>query len=80
MPSTGGELVVLMLGLPGGSEWVILGILAILVFGGAKLANVGKNAGKAIREFKEETAAIKKGEKSEQAEPAKDADEATDKD
>jgi sec-independent protein translocase protein TatA len=43
-------------------EWVILAIVALLVFGGSKLASAGKNAGKAIREFKEETAAIKAAE------------------
>jgi len=41
----------------GGWEWVILAIVALVLFGGSKLADVGKNAGKAIREFKEETAA-----------------------
>ncbi|MBK8459352.1 MAG: twin-arginine translocase TatA/TatE family subunit [Micropruina sp.] len=45
----------------GGMEWVILAIVALLVFGGSRLASAGKNAGKAIREFKEETAAIKAG-------------------
>jgi len=49
-----------MFGLPGGMEWVILAIIALLVFGGARLANAGKNAGKAIREFKEETSSLKK--------------------
>ncbi len=44
----------------GGWEWVILAIVALVLFGGPKLANVGKNAGKAIREFKEETAAAAK--------------------
>ena len=44
-----------MFGLPGGMEWVILAIVALLVFGGNRLANAGKNAGKAIREFKEES-------------------------
>lgn len=39
----------------GGWEWVILGIVALLLFGGSRLADIGKNAGKAIREFKEET-------------------------
>ncbi len=39
----------------GGWEWVILAVVALVLFGGAKLANFGKNAGKAIREFKEET-------------------------
>lgn len=49
-----------MFGLPGGMEWVILAIVALLVFGGSRLANAGKNAGKAIREFKEETSSLKK--------------------
>ena len=49
-----------MFGLPGGMEWVILAIIALLVFGGSRLANAGKNAGKAIREFKEETSSLSK--------------------
>ena len=36
--------------------------MAPLIFGGARLAGVGKNAGRAIRELKEETRAIKAGE------------------
>lgn len=46
----------------GGWEWVILAVVALILFGGAKVANLGKNAGKAIREFKEETQAIKSGD------------------
>ncbi len=45
----------MILGLPQGSEIIILIILALLIFGGSRLAGVGKGAGKAIREFKEET-------------------------
>ena len=41
-------------------ELVILIAVALLIFGGSRLANAGKNAGKAIREFKEETSALKK--------------------
>ena len=41
----------------GGWEWVIIAVVALILFGGARLANFGKNAGKAIREFKEETSA-----------------------
>ena len=52
----------LILGLPGGAEWVILAIVALLIFGGARLAGVGQNAGRASREFKEETRAIKANE------------------
>lgn len=43
----------------GGWEWVILALIALLLFGGSRLAGVGKNAGKAIREFKEETASLR---------------------
>lgn len=38
-----------------GWEWLIILALALLLFGGAKLAGVGRSAGRAIREFKEET-------------------------
>jgi len=43
----------------GGWEWVIIAVVALLLFGGSKLQGIGKNAGKAIREFKEETATLK---------------------
>ena len=43
----------------GGWEWVILALIALLLFGGSRLAGIGKNAGRAIREFKEETAALR---------------------
>ncbi len=45
----------------GGWEWVILALIALLLFGGSRLAGIGKNAGKAIREFKEETATLRSG-------------------
>jgi len=39
-----------MLGNP--TEWVIIAVLAIVLFGGTKLAGLGKSAGEGIREFK----------------------------
>jgi sec-independent protein translocase protein TatA len=51
-----------MLGMPSGMEWVVIALVVLVLFGGSKLANIGKNAGKAIREFKEETTADKKDE------------------
>jgi sec-independent protein translocase protein TatA len=45
--------------MPQGWEWIIIAVVALLLFGGTRLAGLGKNAGKAIREFKEETAALK---------------------
>jgi sec-independent protein translocase protein TatA len=47
-------MTALIMGLPGGMEWVILLIVALLLFGGTRLAGMGKGAGRAIREFKEE--------------------------
>lgn len=52
----------LVFGLPQGSEIVILIIVALLIFGGSRIAGLGKSAGRAIREFKEETRAIKADE------------------
>ena len=43
-----------LLGLPVGYEWVILLVVALLLFGGSRVAGMGKGAGRAIREFKEE--------------------------
>lgn len=43
----------------GGWEWVILAVVALLLFGGTRLAGIGRSAGKAIREFKEETNSLK---------------------
>lgn len=40
----------------GGWEWVILALIALLLFGGSRLAGIGRNTGRAIREFREETA------------------------
>jgi len=44
----------LLLGLPEGYEWVVLLVVALLLFGGQRLAGMGKGAGRAIREFREE--------------------------
>jgi len=44
--------------MPQGWEWVILALVALVLFGGSRLAGIGKNAGKAIREFKEETTGL----------------------
>ncbi|MBO0810987.1 MAG: twin-arginine translocase TatA/TatE family subunit [Microlunatus sp.] len=39
----------------GSSELVIILVIALVLFGGSRLAGLGKSAGRAIREFKDET-------------------------
>ncbi len=49
-----GVTVTALLGLPEGMEWVVLLVVAMLLFGGSRVAGMGKGAGRAIREFREE--------------------------
>lgn len=44
---------------------LIVVILALVLFGGSRIAGVGKGAGRAIREFKEETKSLDGDKKSE---------------
>ena len=40
--------------MPSGWEWIIILVVALLLFGGSRLAGLGKGVGRSIREFKEE--------------------------
>ena len=40
--------------MPGGWELVIILLVAVVLFGGSRLAGIGKGVGRSIREFKEE--------------------------
>ena len=42
-----------MFGMPGGSEWLIILLIVLIVFGAGKLPQVGRSLGTAITEFKE---------------------------
>ncbi|HEY5664737.1 MAG TPA: twin-arginine translocase TatA/TatE family subunit [Ilumatobacter sp.] len=39
--------------MPSGSEWIIVLVIVLLVFGGAQLPKLAKNLGKAQKEFKD---------------------------
>ena len=41
----------LLLGLPGGAEWIIILLAILLLFGGRKIPELMKGIGKGIREF-----------------------------
>ncbi|HRA03960.1 MAG TPA: twin-arginine translocase TatA/TatE family subunit [Arachnia sp.] len=44
--------------MPGGWEWIIILAVALLLFGGSRLAGLGKGVGRSIREFKEEVKTV----------------------
>jgi len=52
--------LVLGLGVP---ELLIILAVVLLLFGGARLAGIGKSTGRAIKEFKEETKGLKEADK-----------------
>ncbi|MCC1483464.1 twin-arginine translocase TatA/TatE family subunit [Winogradskyella immobilis] len=42
----------ILLGMPGGTEWIIIGVVILLLFGGRKIPELMKGLGGGIREFK----------------------------
>jgi sec-independent protein translocase protein TatA len=62
------------MGLPHGAEWIIILVVALLVFGPKKLPEIGKAVGRTVTEFKKGVSGIQsdieKAGKAEQ-EPAK---------
>lgn len=68
---------IMLIGLPGGMEWVIILIAILLLFGGRKIPELMRGLGKGIREFNSARANVKeeieKGMKDDEK-PAKSAD------
>jgi sec-independent protein translocase protein TatA len=58
--------LVLGLGVP---ELLIILAVVLLLFGGARLAGLGKSTGRALREFKEETKGLKADDSQQQPPP-----------
>lgn len=42
-----------LLSLPGGSEWIIIALVVLLLFGGKKIPELMKGLGKGVRSFKD---------------------------
>ena len=51
---------ILALGMPGGWEWIIIGLIVVIFFGAIKIHELFLGFGKGIREFKEASKEIKK--------------------
>lgn len=45
--------IVLLSFLPSGSEWIIVGLLVLLLFGGKKIPELMKGLGKGVKSFKD---------------------------
>lgn len=51
---------ILLFGMPGGWEWVLIVLAVLLLFGGKKIPELARGLGKGIREFKDATKEVKK--------------------
>lgn len=50
---------ILLLGLPGGAEWILILLAILLLFGGRKIPELMRGIGKGIREFNDAKKTVK---------------------
>jgi sec-independent protein translocase protein TatA len=50
---------ILLIGMPGMGEWVIIGLFVLVFFGAKKIPEFAKGLGKGIREFKDAVKDVK---------------------
>lgn len=48
-----------LIGMPQGMEWLVILAIVVLVFGAAKLPNLARSSGQALRIFKTETKGLR---------------------
>ncbi len=65
-----------MIGMPQGAEWLVILAIVVLVFGAAKLPDLARGTGQALRIFKAETKGLKDDDDDQEApvEPAPPAE------
>ena len=69
---------ILAIGFPGGGEWIIILVIAVLIFG-RRLPDIARGIGKSITEFKKGIKDAESEVKKSPDEPAKPTDEASKK-
>ena len=57
-----------LVGMPQGLEWLVILAIVVLVFGAAKLPDLARSSGQALRIFKTETKDLRDGDKAATAE------------
>jgi sec-independent protein translocase protein TatA len=51
---------ILLIGMPGGMEWVLIALAVLIFFGAKKIPEFAKGVGRGIREFKDAVKDVKK--------------------
>ena len=51
---------ILLFGMPGGMEWIIIAFAVLVLFGAKKIPEFAKGLGRGIREFKDAVKDVKK--------------------
>lgn len=64
-----------MIGMPQGAEWLVILAIVVLVFGAAKLPDLARGTGQALRIFKAETKGLRDDDDDEPTPPSKPASE-----
>ena len=64
------NLTVPMIGMPQGAEWFLILAIFILLFGAAKLPELARGTGRALRIFKAETKGLRDDDEDSTEEPA----------
>ena len=55
-----------MLGMPQGAEWLVILVVVVLIFGAAKLPELARGTGQALRIFKAETKGLRDDDKTDE--------------
>lgn len=49
-----------LLSMPGGSEWILIAIVVLLIFGGKKIPELMRGLGRGVKEFKDAKGNVEK--------------------